>query len=111
VLLKAIIVLLFVFQANFLAASSDPSPQNLKILVLIIADDVVIGMLFEKENIEIIPSPRFDLPSIKSWKKQKNKIPENQFHFRVKNHHDHLRTSEEVSIQKKLVKMFYGIKL
>lgn len=74
-------------------------------------DDVVIGMLFEKENIEIISSPRFDVPSIKSWKKQKKRIPENQFHFRVKNRHDHLRASEEVSIQKKLVKMFYDIKL
>lgn len=38
-LLKAMIILLFVFKSNFLIASPDPSPQNLKILVLIIASD------------------------------------------------------------------------
>lgn len=75
------------------------------------ADDVLVGMLLKQEKIGLISAPRLDLSSLKKWKKHKRKIPEHQFHFRVKNRKEELRRIEEIHIQRKLVKLFYKIQL
>lgn len=71
-------------------------------------DDVVIGRFFYDQLVPFTDAPRTDFTSIRIWDEQKNTIPEYAFHFRTRNPPG-LRLSHELSIQKALLGMFYGI--
>lgn len=70
-------------------------------------DDMIIGTFFAQEELRLIPHNRVDLLTLKAWKNIKKNIPQHEFHFRVKNADDQLRMTDELFIQRKLVKMFY----
>jgi len=74
-------------------------------------DDIVIGELFEEEKIKIIPAPRLMFQSLGDYLKIKDKIPTDNFHFRVKNSSPELRLSDDIFIHKELLKTFYQIEL
>ena len=73
-------------------------------------DDVVLGRFLTKYQIPIFPAERRDIFSIDSWSDLKDNIPDHIFHFRVKNLDD-LRLTDDISIHKELLKMFYDIHL
>jgi hypothetical protein len=74
-------------------------------------DDVRIGLFFHEEGIPLQPAPRLDLLCLHHWDIYKNSIPQNIFHLYAKNLQDHLRLTDEITIQKGLLKMFYNISL
>lgn len=69
-------------------------------------DDMEIGKFFYKRNVKLTPYYRVDIASLGAWERVKNVIPNNVFHFRLKQT-DRLRTIHEVTIHKELVNMFY----
>ena len=71
------------------------------------ADDVEIADFFIKNQIYPIPSGRMDLTSLDRWLYYKDKIPEDIYHFRLKNIKSR-RATNEIYLQKELVKMFYS---
>ncbi len=72
-------------------------------------DDIVLGRFFGENDIPIIPAERLDIPTIDSWSELKDNIPDNIFHFRVKNPDHRLRVTEDLYIHKELLKRFYDI--
>ena len=86
------------------------------------ADDVVIGDFFFKNGIDIIPSARLDFLSREKWETQQGGyldsvpypeyrfvkgIPDEVFHFRLKQDDDTKRDSDELFIYQALIKQFY----
>lgn len=70
-------------------------------------DDVVIGRFLQANGVPLIPHPRMDFYTIETWHQFKDKIPENVFHFRIKNLQHHLRLMDDVYIHSQLARMFY----
>ena len=71
-------------------------------------DDMLIGQFCLAADIDLLPAPRLDFPSIEDWEKKKDNIPKSTFHIRAKNRNDRLRATDEIYIQSELVKMFYN---
>lgn len=72
-------------------------------------DDMAIGFFLQNEGLPIHYSHRTDFTSLDNWKLYKDQIPSSVFHIRVKNDNPDRRASDEIYIQKQLIKMFYGI--
>lgn len=72
-------------------------------------DDVAIGSFFQKEAINILPAKRLDILTLAAWLELKDQVPD-YFHFRLKNI-DNARLSDELYIQKKLLKILYDIQI
>lgn len=74
-------------------------------------DDVAIARFLKKHKIRINQDP-LSLPmiveSIEEWEANKNHIPAHTFHFRIKNHIPELRITDDVTIHRDLVRMFYN---
>lgn len=71
-------------------------------------EDVVIGRFFYEEHVPLITTSRMDVTRLDYWLSNKNNIPEHIYHFRTKNE-ENLRLTDEVFIQKELLKMYYNI--
>lgn len=69
-------------------------------------DDEVIGRFLKDRGVPLIPHPRMDFYEIGTWHLLKNHIPENVFHFRIKNL-PHLRLIHDIYIHLNLVQLFY----
>ena len=74
-------------------------------------EDVVLSAFFQQNRIPIIPAPRFEILTVADWHQNKNTIPKDAFHFRVKNPQDGSRQTEDIYIHKQLLKMFYNVTL
>lgn len=59
-----------------------------------LADDVFMGLFFQRKNISPRPAPRCDFPTRQKWLEGKSFIPFSAFHFRAKRHHN-FRTADE----------------
>lgn len=68
-------------------------------------DDVAIGLFCRDHNINKIFAPRLWFHDLKTWNETKNKISEDVFQFRAKI--GGARLTDEIFIQKELLKMFY----
>lgn len=79
---------------------SDPNVQYFN-------DDLVIYAFLQSMKIKLIPAMRHDILTKDIWDHYKEWIPENAFHFRVKNPHADLRITEDIYIHRELLKMFY----
>ncbi len=73
-----------------------------------IVDDVLFGWFCHYSKIPLIIATRMDILDMPTWLTLKNYLPENQYHFRLKNNSEHLRLTHEVQVHKELAKMFYG---
>lgn len=76
-----------------------------------LADDVLIGLFFQRHNIRSSFVQRHDYPTKADWLAGKEKIPGDAFFFRAKNNYN-VRTPEEnfedeLYIDNELLKMFY----
>lgn len=69
-------------------------------------DDVVIGKFLRNQGVKLIPHKRFDLLSLNDWNAIKKNIPNDAFHFRVKND-DQVRLVNDILIHAELMKIFY----
>jgi len=72
-----------------------------------VADDTLIGLYCVMAGIDLIPSPRLDIPSLEAWNAVKDNIPQDTFHIRAKNLDERLRAKDEVYVYSQLVKLFY----
>lgn len=72
-----------------------------------LADDTLIGIYCILAGIDLIPSPRLDIPSLEAWKEIKDHIPQDTFHIRAKNMDERLRAKDEVYVYSQLINMFY----
>lgn len=70
------------------------------------SDDFIIGSFLFKNGVRLIHHERMDIMPIDVWKSNKDKIPNNMFHFRIKNQ-EHLRLKDDIYIHSELIKMFY----
>lgn len=74
-------------------------------------DDLILGRFFQNKWILSQSAPRSDFPTYDDWIAKKDKIPQNAFHFRAKNHYDFRSADEnfrdEIAVDKELLKMFY----
>lgn len=70
-------------------------------------DDVVVGDVFRKCHIPLLPVPRIDFASLQDWLLAKDKIPSEAFHFRIKNREEKLRVTEDLFILSELLKRYY----
>ena len=70
-------------------------------------DDVLIGLFFQQHKIKITPASLMNFPTLEDWQKNKDKIPSDTYHFRVKNPEAKLRLKDDVYIHSRLLKMFY----
>jgi hypothetical protein len=73
-------------------------------------DDVAIGKFFMDHAISMTPHKRMDLPTLVSWKQNKDNIPADLFQFRAKNGEGR-RIPDELYIDSQLLKMFYDINI
>lgn len=69
-------------------------------------DDVLIGKFFTNHGISRSPHPRMDFACLNDWYTHKHNIPNNIFHFRIKNPYA-LRLSDDIIIHSSLIEMFY----
>ena len=69
-------------------------------------DDVLIGNFFKEQGIRATPHFRIDFCSLHDWYILKNMIPDNVFHFRVKNPNA-MRLTDDILMHSALLKMFY----
>lgn len=74
------------------------------------SDDFLMGCFFNNNGVYLTHHDRMDLMPINVWNSMKDKIPENMFHFRVKNAED-LRLKDDIYIHSELIKMFYSLSL
>ena len=74
-------------------------------------DDVSIGMFLRRHGISLIPAPRVSFCNWEDWISQKDRIPEEAFHFRVNFYKPETRLSEELPILKELLRRYYHIVL
>jgi hypothetical protein len=73
-----------------------------------VPDDLLIGRFFIENGIKAVqPKKRLDLLSLDLWNFHKDRIPLDTYQFRVKNSNDFLRETDELFIQRELVKKFY----
>lgn len=70
-------------------------------------DDVAIGYFFYKEHVALMHVPRMDFLSLLDWQTNGDKIPSKMFHFRVKNDNPELRLTDDLTIHRELLKIFY----
>lgn len=69
------------------------------------ADDQLVGMFLKDQGIKLVYHNRVAFPALESWRVNKCKIPDYEFHFRLKNvNHD-----DELYIYAQLIKMFYAV--
>jgi hypothetical protein len=71
-------------------------------------DDVIIGHFLRNRGVEIISAKRMDFPTLQRWRSHDKNFSD-YFHFRCKNDDYNLRLTEEITIQKELVKLLYGV--
>lgn len=69
-------------------------------------DDILIADFFYSKNIFARYHDRMDLMPMSIWNDNKNFIPLNAFHFRVKNEPS-LRLTDDIYVHSQLLKMFY----
>ena len=69
-------------------------------------DDVLFGWFFHTRGIPLTIASRFDILDMPSWITWKNCLPQNQYHFRLKNP-DHRRLTHEVQMHTAMAEMFY----
>jgi len=67
-------------------------------------DDVLIGRFLIHHGIQFYPHKRMDVMPIKVWHDNKNFLPLDIFHFRIKNA-KHLRMSDDIFVHHALAKM------
>ena len=72
-------------------------------------DDVLFGWFFHEKKVPLRIATRMDILDLFTWIAWKDRIPENHYHFRLKNP-DHRRMTDELMMHKAMVKMFYGTK-
>ncbi|MDR3645999.1 MAG: hypothetical protein P4L22_00475 [Candidatus Babeliales bacterium] len=70
------------------------------------SDDFLIGQFLNVNDVPLKHHERMDLMPLSAWELNKNNIPANIFHFRVKNE-AHLRLKYDVLVYSELIKMFY----
>lgn len=73
-----------------------------------VVDDVLIGIFLNSRGIKLVPHTRVNLTSMQLWHELKPRMPVNVFQCRVKNDDEKLRATDELYIQERLVRMFYG---
>jgi hypothetical protein len=72
-----------------------------------IVDDVLFGYFLHQQKIPLIVATRADILNLQTWLQHKHKIPENQYHFRLKNDEPY-RLTHEVQIHSAIADIFYG---
>lgn len=70
-------------------------------------DDVIMGRFFRDRGVRLRPHARMDFFTMQDWYRQKDHIPTDFFHFRIKNDHN-VRLTDDVYIQTQLRNMFYS---
>lgn len=73
-----------------------------------LVDDVLFGWFFHNKKIPLIVATRMDILDMPTWLTWKNYVPNNQYHFRLKNNSEHRRLTHEVQIHREMANMFYG---
>lgn len=68
-------------------------------------DDNIIAKFLNENDIYLLPHPRLDLLSLQDWQKNKDCLPDDLFHFRVKSAND--RLNDEIYIHSQLLHLFY----
>jgi hypothetical protein len=76
-------------------------------LNLQIADDLAIGQFLHKRGIKLLPQKRMDFFSLGDWY-NRGTIPQDIFHFRIKNNQHKLRLTDDIYIYTELLNMFYS---
>lgn len=71
-------------------------------------DDVVVGSFFAQRGIKIIEEKRLDLCTLEAWIQHQNRIPNEAYHFRVKNPNANLRLTDDIYIHQQLLSKFYN---
>jgi hypothetical protein len=71
-----------------------------------IVEDVLWGWFFHYRNVPLLVASRMDILNKLSWIAWKHYLPENQYHFRLKNP-EHRRLTDEVQIHREMAEMFY----
>lgn len=73
-------------------------------------EDELVGHFLINNGQRLFYHDRMDLMPIAMWDYHKDKIPNDMFHYRIRNV-DHLRLKDDIYVHKQLLKMFYGIDL
>lgn len=71
-------------------------------------DDQLIGRFLKRRKIPLLPHARCDFSDLESFLNQRDHIPQDVFHFRVKTVFEN-RLVHDIFIHSELLKMFYGV--